>query len=440
MIEQERREAARKPEKLSDEEMGNLLAAIGNHEAKALTLLVMSGGRVFTRPELHRSLMQAQGSMPGWRQNITTPFAYCIDSLAPIGLVTKEYLNSDMSTFGYQITERGENLGVPLAGLFLDFAERRHVALQQLFGGTASSKGAVREEASLHGEGMEFKMRAPFTRMKIIHELVTRPGEDVRLADIEESIGTESAMLGKHMELLKAGGFIEYASRQANQSFSLLRLSDDRKEGDPPIFRHQPYNTKLIWEIIQEQKGRSFTVKEVKELLKERYPEMGEYVYKGVSSVLAHFRRYGYLKEQGEFRFGKQSEIYLTAEQREVLEEISEILYSYQLQDAEIMARGKRLAGNIISHPGKVAYLMSQARGASSYINRVSPEILEARIRSYLGAFPGGLKNKEIQTLLEEDGTLIGIATVREYTHDLEKSGKIEVSLEGNVKRYRLKK
>ena len=67
------------------------------------------------------------------------PFDYCKQSLAPIGLVTREILNPDLSTYGFQITDYGKSVGIPFCGLILDWSAKHNTYLGALWGQTSSS-------------------------------------------------------------------------------------------------------------------------------------------------------------------------------------------------------------------------------------------------------------------------------------------------------------
>lgn len=111
-------------EQLSDEQLGNLLAAVGNHEAKAVTFLVMRSETTYTAEDIHKAVIEAQGTLPGWRIHHQSAFKYCERSLSPIGLVAKEVVDPNLNTYGYARTEYGERIGVSLAGLLLDFSRK----------------------------------------------------------------------------------------------------------------------------------------------------------------------------------------------------------------------------------------------------------------------------------------------------------------------------
>ena len=121
------------------EQIGNLISAIGNHEAKALTLLAMKDGAIYNKHELSARIRELQGRNPIWRQSYSLPFDYCAHSLSPIGLVTREILSPNLSAYGYQISEYGRRVGIPFAGLLLDFSDQNNISLERLFASTASS-------------------------------------------------------------------------------------------------------------------------------------------------------------------------------------------------------------------------------------------------------------------------------------------------------------
>lgn len=129
----------RKKERLSDEELGNLLAAFGNNEAKAVTLIAMRKGVIYSEYDLYSAVIEKQGEGVGWRQSRGVPFTYCRSSFENIGLVAKSVSDPVLETWGYLKTDYGEELGDALAGLLLDFSLRHpEVSLYDIFGSTTS--------------------------------------------------------------------------------------------------------------------------------------------------------------------------------------------------------------------------------------------------------------------------------------------------------------
>lgn len=80
-------EATKGKESLSQKELENLIVSMGNSEAKALTLLLMKPGQIYTVVGLQKEILAAQGAKPGWKTSFNVCYGYCFDSFEPIGLV-----------------------------------------------------------------------------------------------------------------------------------------------------------------------------------------------------------------------------------------------------------------------------------------------------------------------------------------------------------------
>src|SRR3989344_6016792 len=209
-------------EKLSDEEMGNLLASIGNSEAKALTLLVLADGCILPDKAIQTKLSKLQGPSPAWR-----PVSkYCETTLAPIGLVAKEYIEPEGNLWGYQITDYGKRIGIPLAGLLLDFSSKYNPALYDLFGRTQSVSKEESRDASTGA--IKFKKRSPMTRLSLFWELLTAE-LPVRQLDLASQVAHPS-MMGHHLMDLGRNGVIQYESMESSKPIAYFRLSDVKPE------------------------------------------------------------------------------------------------------------------------------------------------------------------------------------------------------------------
>lgn len=209
--------------RIPDEEMGNLLAAIGNNEAKALTLLLMQPGRIYTRRDIHDVFIRIQGGEDnaGWQSSHSLQFNYCQNSLAPIGLVAKEVVEGGvvLQTYGYMTTEYGEAVGKHLAALLLGFS-RAHpdFSLYDFFGATQSTSNTDPRN----------KKRAPLERMRILWELVTAT-LPIRQVDLTERLGKDhrQSLIGNHLRELARKRVIEY---NANDGRTEINLSDKQRQ------------------------------------------------------------------------------------------------------------------------------------------------------------------------------------------------------------------
>lgn len=425
-------------EKLSDEEMGNLLSAVGNHEAKAITLILMRNGNIYDRTGLYREVMNAQGENKGWgKMHRGIPFQYCHDSLAPIGLVAKETLNPDFSTYGYQIIPKGKELGVPLAGLLLDFSERHNISLHLLFGSTQSRYKVKNMQTEGDNDDTESKKRSPPTALKILYELITSPSLPIREVDLGKGIGESQAVLYAHLVRLSKLGLIEYNTRKAGIPYISYKLSTTVPEGELPIYGTYPTLTKLVLDVIKSHPDQYLTSENVYNLLpkEQRERRENEKVFrKQLSNVLSFLNKHGYVNIE-KFSYEKQSEVNLTDEQRVALTELLEIMYRFQNQDEELLEKGKRLTEKIIINPERVSDFLKRAREASNNANQSPFEETQTDILSIILSHPG-ITNKGIQKLLEEKGKKLGISGITNLSSSLIKNASIKVKSQGNLNRF----
>lgn len=80
------RSTSERRERLTPEELGNLLAALGNNERKAALLVAMLPGELYTKIGLWQRMTDITGIVPKVRNSEEQ---YCERSLAPIGLLPK---------------------------------------------------------------------------------------------------------------------------------------------------------------------------------------------------------------------------------------------------------------------------------------------------------------------------------------------------------------
>lgn len=422
-------------EKLSDEEMGNLLSSVGNNEAKAITLILMRNGSPYEAGNLHAQVIGSQGEHKAWIMNRSVPFSYCSKSFAPIGLVAKETLSHDLSAFGYLITEKGRKLGIPLAGLMLDFSERHNVSLSQLFGATVSSS-ELEIAQTREGENIEFRKRAPITTLKILYELLTSQTLPIKDADLKDKIG--SAGINGHLSRLSRLGLIQHDTREANGSFSRYKLRSVIPEGELPIYANQRVLTEQVLSIVKNNPGQYFTTEDILGLLpqeqKEKWGE--ENARRKISSVLSFLAKRNYLDAE-KFNRLRQTETTITDKQKLVLTELLGIIDKVQNMDQDILQKGERLGGEIVSNPNRVASLMKRAREASGNANASSSEDVRGMIASLISSHPDGITNKDIQILLEQIyGKKLGISRIGALSSHLSDQGMVGVKKTGSVSRF----
>ena len=402
-------ERTQRKDPLSDEAMGNFLAALGNHEAKALLLVLMHPKKVYSQKDLNELLKDRQGEFSGWNNfDKTIPFGYCKNSLAPIGLVAKEYMDQE-GIYGYEVTNYGRNTGVPLAGLLLDFSLRHDVSLYQLMGSTNSTS--------------DERNRSPQSRLEIYWQILTAE-LPVRAVDLEKD--GDNHMLGKHLRYLGRTGIISYETRKSGAPLSILQLNQLGPKEEP---RQHPRTTttKEIYDIFRNFPDKKLTIMDVCNTMIDNDPTRSDQtsLYNNVINVINNLKRQGYvtLSKLSEER---QSVVNLTDNQRVMLEEFVTIIEGFKRQDPPLIARGNKLAKNILSNPQTVAALMKKAKENSPRANSLPLNETLMLIQQIIFRNPG-TTNNGIGDLLRLQGLNLSEGIIQQYTRTLATSGKISV-------------
>lgn len=429
-------ESQPKPERLSDEEMGNLLSAFGNHEAKAIVLGLMGDGRIYTSGDLYRTIISAQRERPGWRMHHTIPFKYCQQTLSPIGLVTREIANPDLSVYGYQISNYGRRV-LPFVGLLLNYSQNHEPALVGWFGSTMStSKGEMIE--TVEGEEVEFKKRASILRFKIFYELVTTPNLPIRLVDLAERVKESGDRLSDYLVELARQGLIQYQVRETNKPTTYYRFSNQPPEGNPPIYQHSTALALAVFSILKEYSDEYLTREDIFNFLPDKRKEgkVRRGLLRDISGSLSYLAKYGYADIK-QFKWNLQSAINLSDDQRIVLTELVEIVDRFQNQDPEILEQGEKYLSQILSDPGAVSSLMAKAREASSAANALLKSDTTSFILSIINSYPQGITNQQIRTDLEEFyRERLGQGVVNGFTRNLQAEGLVASQSAGNLKKF----
>lgn len=138
---------------LPEAKIFDLLSSVGNGEHHAQNLIVMRKRVVYSEYAFYKEVVSHQEKDRRWRMNMRTPFKHC-DTLSRIGLVAKEALYPDGSTWGYQITPYGLRTGVPFAGLLLKWSyEHPEHSLYKMFGSTQST--SIKDQQTLEKKDLK---------------------------------------------------------------------------------------------------------------------------------------------------------------------------------------------------------------------------------------------------------------------------------------------
>ncbi len=448
MANKERQESKKSPERISDHELGNLLAAIGNHEGKALLLASMKPNTAYTRLELRRIMNERQGEYDAWKsmdQNL--PMDWCLDSLGPIGLVTRELIEPHKGIYGYEKTEYGKNIGDALSGHLLTFSENHPTSLYHLLGKTGSNASWQPQNTD---DKTEFKNRSPLTRYRIFstlvkHDLPMRE-TDLLQAFIEthseyNDVRVLQPKISQHLQYLARNGIITYETVHNNEPYVKYTLNTERPEIPPPSYYKNPSLTQQVFQIITNNPGTEHTSKSLYEQLLLLDPKKRENSKKAlihsISGVLSLFEREGYA-DRGRFHQDTFSELTLTDRQRTTLVDFADILERFRQRDPEFFSEGRKKAQEIISSPARFSHLLERARNASPQANRTNPSETSDQLLRLIAKHPHSTVNELRDYFQHEYGRDFSYRRISVLLSISRKSNTIIAERKGNTFYYSL--
>lgn len=288
----EQREAG---ERIDDHELGDYLAAFGNHESIAVLLTLLEKDKVYDGKGL-RDLRYSSGINHLIERNKS--LTQWLDwSLVKFGLVEQ------VSEGAYRITERGEK-GKPLARALLSYTLTHDASLKDLFGSTKRSTAGV---------------RSPLTRLRIFRELAAKGGTCGKL-DIVTALlkykgdyqpATIETFVREHLDKLEIDHIISYKTVPRNEPRARYKLLPTRPEKQPGrVMKRGESFKQLIYRLMQDSAdiGQVFTSASLYDILlamdaatygEESRPKADVQTY--ISAVLSELKQEEYVEEEEVF-------------------------------------------------------------------------------------------------------------------------------------------
>ncbi len=396
-------------EPISDNEMGSLISAIGNSEAKAILLGLMHDEVVYSAYDLSNLMNRSQGAIIGWKMSVANPYQYCRQSLEPIGLVAQE-VTIKRQSIGYAKTTKGSTLGISLAGLLLDFSlSHPEYGLQDFFG-SSQSTGKEQTEGEL-----EFRNRTPEFRRRLFRYLATAQSP-VTVADVGRETGYTGRGTDEHFSKLSEKGVLNYQSIKKGKTNIEYTFSEQAPDGDPKPIGGWNSAMRLALANIKDNPEKSWSPEELAKLyLESRGREIAPAIIhtkKMFEKILNHLAKAGFIKKTLEFADGAQSWVDLTERQRESLYDLSERLIRFQNQETEVLEFGRKRLGEILSEPALISILLAKAKEHSNYVNFVPTSESSSVILGIITDSPG-ITIKELRLALGSRGLQLNTVNIR---------------------------
>jgi hypothetical protein len=422
---------------LFTEELGYLLAAFGNNEAKGLLLAAMQPGHIYSSGDLRRLMHECQGQLLAWRLHPSLAFDYCAHALAPIGLVTQEVLDPDLRTSGYMKTPYGQEKGEALAGHLLQFSEScAAFSLAQLFGST----NTVQRVADTRQTAPLGRRRTSFRRYRLVLAIATvlLP---LRETDLARLLQDTPEKLGPHLHILSRSGIISYRTKQLGDPYVTYRLVSGAPSTLAVLDRRAASLSGQLFAMLHAGPTEPTTSEALLEHLIGAYPARAAQdrraLRQTVSRTLSYLERIGVV-ERGPFRPAVQSEIDLTREQRTVLAPLVAIIERFTAGDPQFLAEGRRAAQHIVRDPERFRRLLDKAHAASWNANRHTVEELAQLVLAILAQRPNASLSSIHAAMVEQYGVQVTQARIKQVVRALKDSGAVVLSDAGRPYRYSL--
>ncbi len=414
-------ELAPRHEPLDEQRMGDYLAGVGNHEGKALLLLALNqadNDKFHTRGQLHELLKELPGSKNAYLGNRGNQVNWCQRSLAPIGFVAREeYDGADR----FAITDEGREIGVPLAGLLLDFSERHKVPLVELFGSSISNG----------------KMRSPIIRLRMVRELLTHPN-GANLAEMVDSTEVaDQVVIEKHLRKLAVVGLIEYNDWDNAVDEQRVALLD--KSFEP--------NSQATWQslIVERLKAEdSVSFDDLISYCSQKQPESDAQLDDAAVAIKVSITLYR-LRERGKVSppSGQLKDqalpVRFTSGQEQVWTELLNLLEAFMDRDPELIERGNTLAKHILNEPDIITNLLNRSAEAAANTKNDTGKDLGTLVMRVLANAQAPLSVRDLVTGVSEvQGRTYSHYAVSRIAKKISGAGAI-IEEKDKVLRYRLR-
>jgi hypothetical protein len=392
--------------RLDNERMTGLITGAGNHASKLVLLAAMKPEVIYGLRgnfSAYNVLKASQygSALEGWLPAPDTPFKYLADSLAPIGLVAKEFINENGGTIGYQLTNEGQRVGVPLAGHLLSFAEHNNLALSQLFGDTTSRNPNA---------------RAGELRWKVFQGLATQNAyEEVSVMELAASVEVDANRVVNNLPELAKIGVLQYepGTKRQPQTYSIDlegladRLPSMRTERSVDIAR-----------LIIESGLSEYSVARLAERTTEESPDANTPAFRStLKAVLMNWENTGIAKRV--VQKSGDSRVWVTEEQQSLLQELTQILEDIKAGDENMLEQGRELASEILSSPDRVSKLLVHEKEVSvHYHGQENARKRGARILDILRNTGTEMTYEEIRQQLEKMGDIVSVKGISRIIKD----------------------
>lgn len=381
--------------------LGDLLAAVGNHEGKALTFLAMEEDVEYGVSSLHRRFLEIQGDRPVFVGTVNLQQKYVTYTFEPVGLVARTLAGG---RFLRHVKTDVDQTATALAANLLILTEGLPTPLMQLFGKTAAKEG---------------QQRSPIRRLDALR-VIHGSREPITQAHLLKAVDLGYA-LGAMLTSLHDAGWICYETSMTAELKSSYRVTT-------PLIPepHEKSFTREIRRFLNAQltanPGGVVTRDEIEDALLAQPEWAGRYIRDQLQGAMKRLADRGAVQLEESFRGQRaHSSIWLTEEQRDRIGRLLLVLDAIQADDPVAVRQGVTAATHLLADPARVRAFMKRCFESNKAL--VNPLTAAQKERVVLKALASGpATSAELLELLSPavNKALLGI-TLR----DLTRTGKV---------------
>jgi hypothetical protein len=319
--------------------LGALLAAVGNHEAKALTFLAMEPDVEYGVSSLHRRFLEIQGDRVAFKGTVNLQQKYVTYTFEPVGLVARTLAGG---RYLRHIKTDPDETATALAANLLVLTEGLPTPLAQLFGKTAAKEG--------HD-------RSPVRRLDALR-VIHASAHPVTQAQLLKNRRPRSQRRRD-------------AQRPARGRLDLLRDVDDRR-AEVQLSDHtttasgcaregltRDIREVLNARLVTQPEGFVITRDEIEDVLLADPQRAGRYIRDTLQGTMARLADRGYVELVESFRGQRaHSSISLTPDQRDTVGRLLTVTEAIQAEDPGAIRRGVVAANDLLADPPRVRALL----------------------------------------------------------------------------------
>jgi hypothetical protein len=357
------REISQSHERLTDEQLDDLLVSFGNHGNKALQIVAMKPDEYYSAYALQSEMENAAAGRRDLVGINTLRIEYC-QTFEKFGLVAKTI--EEGKYVKYQLTDYGVKVAKPLAGLLLTLGEKYGMDLKVWFG-------------TSHGQGTN---RSPAIRRRIMTLLLNSPvGLGPR--EIAHLTGGDQNVIQNQLYKMGQKGIIEYGAWNPqdnpttyclkNRDYELSGKASESLQGALSYMKDNP--TAELDEVV------AYCYERVSSLNPTAIPY--ELFRRRLKNSLNGLVRRGAL----EFAHNKRdtnNRATLTDAQREMWSDVLSQLEEFKQLDSTALAAWSRKASSIFADAPTVLNILTRANQESSLFRSAAAGEIGQLIMSFI--------------------------------------------------------